>query len=111
LLSEMQGGGRRITPETFAQLHLRSDDQDAYLARISAAGLPVKGFQKNVELVRSTIRRMKVQTARGATVLVPPDMYTDGALTVDELGDGMSAVTVTDHITGITGAGGPKTSA
>lgn len=51
---------------------------------------------------------MKVQTLRGATVLVPPDMYEDGALTVEELDDGLSAVTITDHITAMTGAGGPK---
>lgn len=108
LLSEMQGAARRLVPETFAQLHLRQEDRQTYLARIAAAGLPVKGFQKDNDLVQSSIRRMKVQTFRGATVLVPPDMYDDGALTVEELDDGMSAVTVTDRITGISGAGGPK---
>lgn len=110
LLSEMQSGGKRVVPESFAQLHLRAEDRDEFVSRMSSCGLPVKGFAKDVELVRSTIRRMKVQTSRGATVLVPPDMYEDGSLTVAK-GDGeMSTVTLTDRITGITGAGGPKPS-
>lgn len=108
LLSEMQSGAKRLVPETFAQVHLRKEDRDEYLGRMLSSGLPLKGFEKDIDLVRSTIRRMKVQTLRGATMLVPPDMYEDGALTVEELDDGLSAVTITDHITGMTGAGGPK---
>lgn len=110
LLSEMQSGARRLVPEGFAQLHLRKEDRDNYLDAMSSAGLPVKGFPKANDLVQSTIRRLKVQTARGATVFVPPDMYEDGSLTVEEIDDDVSAVTITDRITGMTGAGGPKPS-
>ena len=108
LLSEMQSGARRLIPETFAQLHLRKEDRDDYLGSMSSAGLPVKGFPKANDLVQATIRRLKVQTARGATVFVPPDMYEDGSLTVEEIDEELSAVTITDRITGMTGAGGPK---
>jgi hypothetical protein len=108
LLSEMQSGGRRIIPETFAQLHLRQEDKDAFLGLIASRGLPGKGFQKNVELVASTIRRLKVQTERGATVLVPPAMYEDGSMTVIQSDNDQSTVTLTDRITGMSGASGPK---
>jgi hypothetical protein len=108
LLSEMQSGAQRLNPEVFAQVHLRRADRDDYLATMSSAGLPLKGFQKDNDLVKSTIRRMKVQTSRGATVLVPPDMYQDGSLTVQKLDEEISTVTLTDRITGITGAAGPK---
>jgi hypothetical protein len=109
LLSEMQSRGNRILPEVFARDHLRAEHQDEFIARIEEVGLPRKGFTKDVSLVRGSIRRMKVQTLRGATVLVPPEMYEDGSLTVTDLADNdASRITVTDRITGISGASGPK---
>lgn len=108
LLSEMQSGAKRLVPETFAQLHLRTEDRDPYLSQMTAIGLPTKGFQKDVQLVKSSIRRLKVQTSRGATVLVPPAMYEDGVFKVEKLDDNLSTVSITDRITGMSGASGPK---
>jgi hypothetical protein len=110
LLSEMQSGSRWLAAEAFAQLHLRAEDRDSYLAQISSCGLPSKGFPKDIELVRSSIKRLKVQTFRGATVLVPPEMYEDGSLTVERYDDERSTVTLIDRITGMSGASGPKLS-
>ena len=108
LLSEMQSGARQVVPSTFAQNHLAPDDRDAYLAHITSLGLPLRGFRKDTSLIATKIRRLKVQTQRGATVFVPPDMYSDGSLTVEDSGEGQSTVTLTDRITGMTGASGPK---
>ena len=44
LLSEMQNQSRRISPEQFAQRHLKAEHRDEYLSKIQSAGLPVKGF-------------------------------------------------------------------
>lgn len=109
LLSEMQNQSGRISPEQFAQRHLRAEHRDDYLKRVQAAGLPVKGFTKDAHLVRSSIRRVKLQTNRGATVLVPPLMYEDGSVSVEGTDEpGTSQITVTDKISSISGASGPK---
>jgi hypothetical protein len=109
LLSEMQNQSRRISPEQFAQRHLKPEHRDEYLSRMDSAGLPVKGFTKDTNLVTSSIRRVKFQTGRGATILVPPPMYEDGSVTV-EGGEGTepSQITITDKISSISGASGPR---
>lgn len=109
LLSEMQNQSRHISPEQFAQRHLRPEHRDEYISRIQSAGLPAKGFTKDTRLVSSSIRRVKFQTGRGATILVPPPMYEDGSVSVQG-GDGTepSQITITDKISSISGASGPK---
>lgn len=111
LLSEMQSQAARINVEAFARGHLSADDQDDYIAQLTRSGLPLRGFRKDNELVKGHIKRMKVQTKRGGTVLVPPEMYEDGSMTVVELDGDESAITLTDEITGISGASGPKQTA
>ena len=52
---------------------------------------------------------MKFQTGRGATVLVPPTMYEDGSVSVEGTDESEnSQITITDKISSISGAGGPK---
>lgn len=110
LLSEMQSKTKRVVPEMFAQTHLDTEDRDPYLNQITMIGLPPKGFDKDIQLVKNSIRRLKVQTSRGATVLVPLEMYEDGALKVEDTNDNMSTILITDHITGMSGANGSKSS-
>ncbi|WP_028650219.1 nucleoid-associated protein [Nocardioides halotolerans] len=109
LLSELQNRSTRLSPEQFALRHLRPEHRDDYLARITASGLPVKGFTKDNGLITSSIRRVKFQTGRGATVLVPPPMYEDGSVAVEDVeGEETSTITITDKISSVTGASGPK---
>lgn len=109
LLSEMQNQARRISPEHFAQRHIKAEHRDEYLSKIQAAGLPVRGFTKDTGLVSSSIRRVKIQTGRGATVLVPPPMYEDGSVTVQATDEPESSqIIITDKISSISGASGPK---
>ena len=52
---------------------------------------------------------MKFQTGRGATVLVPPPMYEDGSVSVQGSEDAeASQIIITDKISSISGASGPK---
>lgn len=109
LLSEMQNRSPRISPEQFAQRHLREEHRDDYISKIHASGLPVKGFTKDTRLITSSIRRVKFQTGRGATVLVPPPMYEDGSVAVTDVdGTDDSLITITDRISSVSGASGPK---
>jgi hypothetical protein len=108
LLAEMQSHNRRLSPTGFANAHLESEHRDEFLNWIQAAGIPRTRFPKDTDLITSEIRRVKVQTARNATLLVPPDMYEDGSLTIEQLDDTRSRVTVEDAIRSITGASGRK---
>jgi hypothetical protein len=111
LLSEMQNRAQNISPEQFAKRHMKPEHQDPYLAKVTAAGLPVRGFNKNTSLVSSSIRRVKFQTGRGATVLVPPLMYEDGSVSVENEDEEDATISIRDKITGISGASGPKATA
>lgn len=109
LLSEMQNQSGRISPEQFAQRHLKAEHRDEYLSKIQSVGLPVRGFTKDTHLVTRSIRRVKFQTDRGATVLVPPPMYEDGSVSVEGgVGAESSMITISDKISSISGASGPK---
>jgi hypothetical protein len=108
LLAEMQNQGRRVSAQRFANTHLQPEHRDDYIARVREAGVPAREFSKDITLIAASIRRLKVQTGRGATVFVPPEMYEDGSVTVEQLDGEDSQITVTDRITGMTGASGPK---
>lgn len=109
LLSELQGRTATVNAEQFARQHLHDDHQDEYIGYLTSAGVAVRGFNKDTSLIDSHIRRVKIQTERGATVLVPPTMYDDGAVSVTNVeGSDEQAITVRDAITGIAGASGPK---
>jgi 37-kD nucleoid-associated bacterial protein len=109
LLAEMQSGSARIQPEKFAADHLRDDDQDLFLQRVRDAGLPTKSFRKDVTLIKSRIRRMRIQTERGADVLAPPDMFDDGSVTVVSSDGSDSVITVRDIVKKMSGASGKRT--
>ena len=110
LLAEMQNQARRLSPQQFAQRHLKPEHQDGYLAKIEEAGIPVAGFNKDTTLITRSIRRVKIQTGRGASVFVPPPMYEDGSVSVEKVDDDSenSEIVVRDRIASISGASGPK---
>jgi hypothetical protein len=108
LLAELQSGADKIQPEKFAADHLRDEDQDLFLQRVRDAALPTKSFRKDVTLIKGRIRRMRIQTERGADVFAPPDMFEDGSLTVEK-GDGEeSLITVRDLVKRMYGASGKR---
>jgi ribosomal protein L14E/L6E/L27E len=106
LLSEMRSSSAMIQPEKFAAEHLHEDDQDLFVRRVRESGLPTKSFRKDVALVANKIRRMRIQTGRGADVFAPPDMFADGSVTVEKDADSGSLITVRDSVKKMTGAGG-----
>lgn len=110
LLSEMQAATATINAEQFAHHHLREEHRDDFMAHLTKEGVVLRGFNKDVSLVTGQIKRVKIQTERGATVLVPPAMYEDGAVSVSNADDETEKVIVVrDAITSIGGAGGgPK---
>lgn len=108
LISEMQSAAKTVEPERFASEHIREDDQDLFLQRIREAGLPTKSFRKDVSLVASKIRRMRIQTARGADVYAPPEMFNDGSVVIESAEEGDALITVRDAVSKVTGASGKR---
>jgi hypothetical protein len=108
LLAELQSGADKIRPEKFAADHLDDDDQDLFLQRVRDAGLPTKSFRKDVTLVKSRIRRMRIQTERGADVFAPPGMFDDGSVSVEKSDGQDSVITVRDTVTKMSGASGKR---
>lgn len=108
LLSEMQSNSGRVDPQAFARDHLGVDDRDEYLNQLRVHGVPTNSFPKDVSLVKSSIRRMRIHTERGADVLAPPEMFDDGSVTIEKSKSGSSTITVQDTVAKISGASGQK---
>lgn len=108
LLVDMQGATKRIVPSAFAATHLPEHVQDLFLNKMRDLGFPSGGFPKDVALIETGIKRMRMQTLRGATVIVPPSMHRDGSLKVGPAKGGASRITIVDKILDMRGGGGPK---
>lgn len=110
LIVDMQSASKRISPKSFAAKYLKGAHRDQFLKRMEEIGLPIAGFKKDTKLIETNIRRMKLQTSRGATLFVPPEMHDDGSLNVGKGKNGTkkSKIILIDEITSISGAGGPK---
>lgn len=108
LLAAMQSQSGTLSPERFAQDIMRPEHQDAFMSAVRESGLPVRQFRKDTELIANEIRRVKVQTARDATIFVPPSMYEDGSLKIETISATKSRVTIEDEVKSITGANGSK---
>jgi hypothetical protein len=109
LISEMQSKSPNISVDTFAAQHIDDrDDPESLRAAMQEAGVPLQSMQKDVTLVRSQIRRVKLHTIRNATVYVPPDMYQDGSASIRDIGDNRSEIRIVDEIKSVHGASGPR---
>ncbi|SFD16688.1 hypothetical protein SAMN05661030_2590 [Klenkia taihuensis] len=110
LLAEMQKQSTVVQPEVFAAQNLNEEDQELFVQRIRDAGLSSKSFPKDTSLIASKIRRMRIQTERGADVLAPPEMFEDGSLRVEKVDDSKSQIVINDAVTKMSGASGKRSS-
>ena len=108
LLADLQSPKKTLSVSSFAQQHIAdSDDRDSFLSSMQSAGVPKTSMPKDTALIAGSIRRFKVQTKRNATIMVPPEMYADGTLSIlDRDDDARSEITVIDEISGMSGASG-----
>lgn len=108
LLAQMQSRSTRLSPRRFATESLNLEHRDPYLAALSAAGVPPREFLKDTQLIANEIRRVKVHTARDATIYAPPSMYEDGSLKIEQVDGRRTKITLEDEVRSISGASGPK---
>lgn len=104
LLAEMQKPTSTFNPRTFARTHLDEDDRDSFLAAVGNANVPLRTIDKDVGLISTSIRRLKVKTTRGADLLIPPPMWEDGSFRISAE-DG--TIEIHDGVDSIKGASGP----
>jgi hypothetical protein len=110
ILSELKKPSATIAVGGFAQEHIAdADERESFLSVMESAGLPKAPMPKDTALIESSIRRVKIQTKRNATILVPPDMKDDGSLTIEDRDDDNRAqITILDEISSMGGASGRK---
>jgi hypothetical protein len=98
LLSELQSQGKNLSANEFASHYLEAEDRDPFVHSLQGAGVPKRNFAKNTTLVKSKIKRLKLDTEGGVTVLTPVERVDDGVVSIE--GDvGESArITVTDRL-------------
>jgi hypothetical protein len=104
----MQSSATRLSASKFADDHIDAYEADGFVADLVSNSVPRREFAKDTEQVKGAIRRVKLQTKRGASIFVPPDMYDDGSFEISGGEDGESTVMLRDKITRMTGASGPK---
>lgn len=109
LLTEMQSASTSLSTARFAEQHVDRDEADEFIATMGQNAVPARNFAKDVKHIAGEIRRVKVQTRRGATVFVPPEMYDDGSFEVsrDEVG-GSSTLSIHDEVLSMKGASGRR---
>ena len=100
LLADMQSGRSEVKPRLFARDHIREEDRSDFLAALSPT-LNRQGFAKDTSMV--PIKRMKVATAKGVTVLSAPDLVgrTDDSVVQVE----QARVTIRDEVIDVGGHG------
>lgn len=108
LLAEMQKGSATVNPSKFVDENILPEHRDAFASRLESLSVPMRPFSKDTTLIKTVIARMKIDTARNATLLVPPEMYADESLTITAQPDGTAHLLLKDKVEKISGTRGPK---
>lgn len=110
LIAELQSTKVNLNVGSFARNHLDPEDRDSFIVEAAKAGVSASPIYKDVTLVLSQIKRVKVQTLRNASVFAPPEMLDDGSFSIvtNELTK-ISEIVIRDEVKSISGASGtPK---
>ncbi len=106
LLAEMNKTSSTIYPGQFIAQNVPPEHQDAFAAELLGHGAILQAIPKDTSNITSRILRIKIDTERDATVLVPPSMFNDGTVEITESELGQSRVTVRDKVRNISGTNG-----
>jgi len=89
---------------SFAEQNLDVDDRRPFAAHLEAGGVS-RQFPKNLDLIKSKLRRLQYAFASGVRVTAPADDLDAEVLNIAGLPDGRSHLEVTDNLNGITTRG------
>ncbi|WP_141580493.1 nucleoid-associated protein [Actinomadura sp. WMMA1423] len=106
LLSEMQSNRSEISIDRFALDYLDSDDRDDFRNSLIQADVPPRQLEKSIDLIKSHIQKVKIETQNDVLVLAPTSSLDDGTVTIEDHDNGESEVRVHDRVKKISGSGG-----
>jgi hypothetical protein len=93
LRSELKSNTASINATEFAENHLAEELQQPYIDHLTAKGFPEQSVVKDVEYIKSKLRRPRSLTfSSGVIVRVPSDVTFSDLITVDPTIDGFTKV-------------------
>lgn len=104
LVAELQSNRPALDVASFAEQNLDVDDRQPFAAHLQAGGVS-RQFPKNLDLIKSKLRRLQYAFASGVRVTAPADAVDAEVLNIEGLPDGRSHLEVTDNLNGITTRG------
>lgn len=96
IIAELNSNTAEVRLRAFAESHLDADDRDAFISDLQKAGIE-SAFVKDVELIRSRIRRMQYVFEAGVKVSYPFETPAN-VVTVIPHNDGRTELKVLDEL-------------
>lgn len=98
LLVEMNSNAASFDPATFAQTHFEINDRKPYVESLEKQNAPTVNLLKDVDLIRTQIRKVQMEFDSGAELTAPPALFEDSdTLTVEKEGV-VTKVTIRDTL-------------
>ena len=102
LMTEMKSAAKRVTPRDFAYAHIPVKQRADYLDYLGTASAPTARFDKDTELIKSRLVRLRMSFAHGTTVVAPPGAIGE-SVSIENVGDNVMRVTIEDEVTDVKG--------
>lgn len=109
LLSDLQSQRTTLSADRFASEHLDVDDRDDFVSSVQVAGVPAREIPKDLKLVRTKLAKMRIETASGVVLTVPPDAVERGIVTIERARDDVATIVVRDKLLKVGGSGSIRT--
>ncbi|MFF4230859.1 nucleoid-associated protein [Streptomyces sp. NPDC001820] len=95
VMVELQSATPTLDPNAFIQTHLQEAHRDDFAGFLGENDVPIRAFDKNTDLIGNRMEKVRVDLSNGAFLVAPLEAVRDGSVTVEDLGDGRTTVTVT----------------
>ncbi|EMF56525.1 nucleoid-associated protein [Streptomyces bottropensis] len=99
VMVELQSTASTLDPTAFIKEHVRSAHRDDFAEFLEENDVPVRVFDKDIELVGNRLQRMRVELSSGAFLVAPVEAVQDGSIELQDLGDGRILVTMPGTVT------------
>ncbi|MFF2367833.1 nucleoid-associated protein [Streptomyces sp. NPDC058122] len=114
VLVELQSPTPVLDPDAFTKDRLQPEHRLSFAEYLRESEVPEQTFDKDTELVEAKLSKMRVAFDNGAFLIAPMEVLEDdGALTVEDFGDGRTRLILTGVMTETRsyGHGGPRSRA
>ena len=102
LLAELNNDLGTLNPADFADRNLKVEDRQPYREWFQEQDAGFQQFDKDIQLVKTRLRRVSVNFESGVSVLVPPDSLGEQVLMSDTV-DGRTRMEIEDRLTNVEG--------